>query len=265
MTKQLLPIHFHTEGFTEYGDLVPLNVVADALRDFAEALESITKHIARVDDAVAWILQDAQTASFAMDVLPQPQVSEGERIAEETVRLYILASEIAVKHGKVEELVPRRAARAIERTVERVDKGEMGATSVRRGDQFIEFRPSMEALTRKKRFQSFGSIEGYLNGVSFSGTPYFTVKTSLDGVAIRCFFDANRLYDDVVHNLRRRVAVSGWITKSEDGVPRSVSQIERIYAFPPASTLPQASDLEGLDPDLTEGMASEEWIDLYRV
>lgn len=264
MDEPLDPVYFSTDGFPEYGDLVTVRAAAEALLGFADALESITKQLSTKDPAVAWVIQEAETGSFVVDIEPRAQTRSGPDVADETVRLYTLAV-AAANHGEdPAELVPKRAAEAIVRTKNQVESGALRPIQVRRGPYEAEFVPSAQVRSDRRKRQSIGSIEGELTTISFSGSPYFTVRTRLDGISVRCAFDPDQFFDEVVINLRKRVAVSGLVTKGADGIPRAMSRVERIYPFPLRDQLPQVHDVQGSDPELIEGMSSEEWVRMRR-
>lgn len=264
MDGQLEPVHFNTDGFPNFGDRVTLRAAAESLLGLADALEAITKKLSTKDPAVTWVIQDADTGSFEADIEPQSRTLAGPYVADETVRLFVLAVAAANQGEDPAELVPKRAAEAIIRTRDQVESGALGPIYIRRGEYEAEFVPSTQLRSDRRKRQSIGSIEGDLTTVSFSGAPYFTVRTRLDGVSVRCLFDPDRLYSDVISNLRQRVAVLGIVTKGPDGRPKSVSHIERISSFPSREQLPQASDLLGSDPELIEGMPSEKWVQMRR-
>lgn len=263
MDGQLDPVHVSTSGFPAYGARVTLRAAAEAFLGLADALEAITKRLSAQDPAVSWVIQEADAGSL-VEIEPQSRTLAGPRVADETVRLYVLAVAAANQGEDPAKLVPRRAAEAIIRTRDQVESGELSPISIRRGIYEAEFVPSDQPRSDRRERQAIGSIEGDLTTVSFSGSPYFTVRTRLDGVSVRCWFDPDRLSADVVSNLRKRVAVLGMVTRGADGLPRAVSQIERIYPFPNRNQLPQASDLLGSDPELLDGMASDEWVKTRR-
>lgn len=43
-----------------------------------------------------------------------------------------------------------------------------------------------------------------------------------------------------------------------------MSNTTDIYVFPGVHELPQVDDIIGIDPELTEGLSSEEWVRLMR-
>ncbi len=49
-----------------------------------------------------------------------------------------------------------------------------------------------------------------------------------------------------------------------DGSIRGMSNTTDIYVFPGVHELPQVDDIIGIDPELTEGLSSEEWVRLMR-
>lgn len=114
------------------------------------------------------------------------------------------------------------------------------------------------------KLRSIGSVEGELKAVSFSESrPFFSVYRPTGGRAVKCYFDERRFLDDVLANLRRRVLVSGRISRADDGTPLTVADVRLIRTLG-GSDLPQPSDLVGIAPDLTGDLLSEDWLQRRR-
>jgi hypothetical protein len=148
----------------------------------------------------------------------------------------------------------------------RVEEGGAPGVVIKSGQFTAEILPGEAKQARKEAARrAVGSVEGILASVSFAGTrPVFSVRDHITQNLTPCYFDADRFYNLVIAGLRRRVAVSGIVTERPNGEISSVTDVDEIYIFPLRHELPQPGELLGLDPDLTEGMPVEEWIEALR-
>ena len=82
--------------------------------------------------------------------------------------------------------------------------------------------------------ESYGSVEGRLEGIITHGRRRFFVYDSLSGCQVRCFFDDSTSIGDLLKYFERRVIVSGLVrSKAFTGQPTSI----------------RVSDIDGLRPD----------------
>jgi hypothetical protein len=106
---------------------------------------------------------------------------------------------------------------------------------------------------------SIGSIEGVVQTIATRDDPYFRVYRRRGGGSVACYFDLSMI--EVVRKaLLRRVFVSGRITRRADGQPISVRQITAIRLLDDDDLLPPIDEVVGIEPDLTSGLAAEEWL-----
>ncbi len=111
-----------------------------------------------------------------------------------------------------------------------------------------------------RRVASVGSVTGFVQGVFFGRRPYFQLRNRHRSLDIKCYFDADRQYDEVVGSLRQRVEIRGRLLRDLDGAIARVDPVRNITRFVPDDELPSLSDLAGILPDLTDGLLSDEWI-----
>ena len=64
-------------------------------------------------------------------------------------------------------------------------------------------------------------------------------------------------------DLRQRVLVSGRLTRTLDGQPLTLTDVQTIRRLG-SGLLPRPADLLGIEPDITGQMPSEDWVDWRR-
>lgn len=90
---------------------------------------------------------------------------------------------------------------------------------------------------------SYGSVEGYLEGLITHGRRIFHVYDSLSGKQVRCFFDASTPLPLVLKYFERRVIVSGLVrSKASTGEPKSIYVCD-IRDFKADTDLPSTTDI----------------------
>ena len=91
--------------------------------------------------------------------------------------------------------------------------------------------------------ESYGSVEGTLEGIFTHGRRRFYIYDSLAERQIRCTFDERISLAEILANFESRVSVSGLIrSKSLTGERISI-QASEFTAFPPDSDLPSPSSI----------------------
>ena len=84
---------------------------------------------------------------------------------------------------------------------------------------------------------SYGSVEGRLEGILTHGRRRFYVYDSLSGCQVRCFFGSSTSLDDLFKYYERRVIVSGLVrSKAFTGQPTSI-QVSNICDLKPDTEL----------------------------
>ena len=114
---------------------------------------------------------------------------------------------------------------------------------------------NVRALLPIKR-KTIGSVEGKLEAISIHRRKRFVVYDALTKKAITCEFRDDML-DGIKDSLGHRVLVSGtvhWNAKSE------AKRVDVETIRPLGDQLPSTSELSGAYPDITEGMAIDEYI-----
>ncbi|MBI4303387.1 MAG: hypothetical protein HY665_03510 [Chloroflexi bacterium] len=91
-------------------------------------------------------------------------------------------------------------------------------------------------------YWNLGSVEGTLEALNLHGNPTFTVWDRVSRAPVRCSFPRNVTWKERVKELlERRVLVVGRVNYFRNGIPRSVTNIERIDDMTPAPNLPKAT------------------------
>jgi hypothetical protein len=89
--------------------------------------------------------------------------------------------------------------------------------------------------------ESYGSIEGRLQGLETHGRHQFYIWESLSGRRVRCYFDENLVeLDELFDGFEKRVSVSGLIRSRQNG--RRVSVEVKEFAVLPADNELASSD-----------------------
>jgi hypothetical protein len=105
-----------------------------------------------------------------------------------------------------------------------------------------------------------GSIEGMLEQINLHlGANVFHIYPEFGARKVTCRFP-NRLYDDAVSAVGKRVEIFGTLHyRTGASFPHQVT-VAQIEAFPPLSELPDWDDLRGRAPDATGDMSSEAFV-----
>jgi len=92
-------------------------------------------------------------------------------------------------------------------------------------------------------YESYGSVEGNLEGLLTHGRRIFHVYDSLRGKQVRCFFDASTPLPVLLKYFDHRVIVSGVVrSKAFTGEPKSI-HVSEIRDFKADTDLPSTTDI----------------------
>lgn len=106
---------------------------------------------------------------------------------------------------------------------------------------------------------SEGSVLGALEMINLHNAPRFAIFQPIGNRKITCNFPAD-LKGNVIAALEQYVKVTGTLHfKKWDPRPHAIDA-KAIEVYPDEKTLPQITDLAGLNPDIVDGMASEEFL-----
>jgi hypothetical protein len=204
-------------------------------------------------DPVRWVVSDLRRGSAVLELTPQRSREDvppdlPDRIAD------LVASGMALieKHA---ERPPFFSDKALERARDLASPvgDEVRAVRIRRERTG---KPA-ERVTVTKRLaanveeiiggqvESFGTIEGRLEGIIVHGRRVFYIWDALTSRRVECSFGNRIPLGDVLAAFEKRVAVRGIIRRRKTGEPVSVEANE-LRVFPVEDELPGLSDVQGI-------------------
>lgn len=94
----------------------------------------------------------------------------------------------------------------------------------------------------KGGYWNLGSLEGSLEAINLHVNPTFTIWERLSRAPVRCYFSRDITWKEHIKNLlEKRVLVIGRVNYFRNGIPRSVTSIEKIEDMTSATDLPRAT------------------------
>lgn len=204
-------------------------------------------------DPVRWIVSDVRRGSIVLELTPHrarddvpPELPD--RIAD------VIASCMALIEQRAER-PPFFSDKALERAKDLSSPlgDEVRAVRIRRERAG---KPA-ERVTVTKRLaanveeiiggqvESFGSIEGRLEGLIVHDRRVFYIWDALTNRRVECNFASRIPLDDVLAAFGRRVAARGIVRRRKTGEPVSVEANE-LRVFPSEDELPGLDDVQGI-------------------
>ena len=106
----------------------------------------------------------------------------------------------------------------------------------------------------------YGSVEGALEQINLHGNKqHFTIYPDIGAAKVKCIFP-EKLHDDAINSIEKRVVVSGEIFyRPKETFPHKII-VEGMIVNPPDSELPTFDDMLGIIPSFAEGIPSEKII-----
>jgi hypothetical protein len=95
------------------------------------------------------------------------------------------------------------------------------------------------------QLESFGTVEGRLQGVMTHGKRLFYVWDALTNRRVECQFGDRIKLDEVIAAYEKRVAVRGLIRRTKTGEKINI-EVSELRVFPDESELPSVSDVQGI-------------------
>ena len=90
-------------------------------------------------------------------------------------------------------------------------------------------------------YHNLGSLEGTLEAINVHGKPTVTIRDKVTGLPVRCSIPEGADWLSRVEGLlEKRVLVTGSIRYSDNGAPRSISNVTAIEDATPDTNLPKA-------------------------
>ena len=262
------PFIFTLESRTDRDERITLSSFGLAASGLADLMRRVTIEQSGAKPAIEWVINRLDIGSAILELDALPRSEHAPRVKRETADLVASGLERVERGEDPGDVFSPEVADAA-REVLRVLSDSVGRVLIRSHGRLVEL--SREGAGRVAptpgRFSSLGSVEGTVKTVSFSRErPFFSVYRSWDGRAVQCYFDERRFVDLVFDLLRQRarVMVVGRVGRRPDGSPFAVSDIREIRQLRGRADLPGVDDILGLDPELTEGLPGEEWLERQR-
>jgi hypothetical protein len=207
-------------------------------------------------DPVKWIVSDVRRGSVVLELTPQRSSEKvppdlPDRIAD------VIASGMAVIEERAER-PPFFTDRALEEARHLSTPVGTDVRAVRIRRERKGKRPERVTVTKRlaanvdeligPKVESFGTIEGKLEGIVVHDRRTFYVWETLTNRRVECSFGDRIELKEVLDAFGRRVAARGIVRKRKTGEPLSVEANE-LYVFPAENELPGLDDVQGIMRD----------------
>lgn len=123
--------------------------------------------------------------------------------------------------------------------------------------------PLRELPTPRTEAVSRGSLKGNVDALNVHSSPIFYVYPRSGATRVRCSFDPE-LLDELRQAIKRSTTVFGLVEYEVGNAFPAKIYVDRIEINPPDSDLPTLASLWGAAPDLTGGLATQEFLDSIR-
>jgi hypothetical protein len=250
------------------GALVSFEAMGRAATSFGALLNRLTLEQSGAKPAVQWVVQrvDIGSLHFEADTIDLVEDRSFANKVREDVASATANGLSRIELGEEPEEVfsPEVAELAdVFLSLLQGDLAEMVIRNYQRETRLTPEGAGRHEPRLESRRTSIGSVEGVVKAISLSNQPYFTVYRPTGGPGVRCYFESREL-ERVKNALLERVMVSGRLFRREDGMPYALRQISIFRVLGKPGELPQVDDLLGIEPNLTEGSASEDWLEARR-
>lgn len=250
------------------GDRIPVAELGRTASNYAALFERLTLERSGAKPAIRWVVDrvDSGSLHLLMDTVPLVDDLELAHQIRDEVAHDVVGGLRRVEDGEdVENVYSPEASEIVAaclallhddavRHVIGFEDDEVTLTAEGAGRRDSE---------RPGQWVSIGTVEGMVKTISLSDQPHFTVYRDVGGPGVRCYFEIASDFQRVKDALLRRVIVAGRIARRDDGIPSSIRRISGFKVFD-ETPLPTVDDLVGIDPGMTGGLPSEEWIEARR-
>lgn len=204
-------------------------------------------------DPVKWIVSDVRRGSVVLELTPQ---RTSDKVPPELPDR--IADAVALGMAVIEERAERPpffSDRALEQAKQLAAPIGDGVKAVRirreRAGKPIEQVTVTKRLAENvdeligPKVESFGTIEGKLEGIVVHERRTFYVWETLTNRRVECMFGDRIALDDVLAAFGKRVAARGIVRKRKTGEPLTVEANE-LRVFPAEDELPGLDDVQGI-------------------
>lgn len=229
------------------GPEVTLSDVRSALDALADLVRDVSESLAGRRDVVRWVVRDASAGSFAIELAGE---SFGDNVPPTTAREVTRSVVTGLASLQLSAQRPRhfsdsamRNARALGVLANGhailVDSGALGSASVT-----SKVLAHVDEVIGP-RFESYGTVEGVLEGISVHGKRRFEIYDLLTGHKVECFFADRIPLDEVLGAFTKRVSARGILRTRQTGERLSI-EVREFSVFPDDRELPDAERVRGL-------------------
>jgi len=237
-----------TITITVDGDEISIEDFSDVQRYFSIILEEIDKESFRSDKrSVKWNISSVSNGSVNLTFSGVP-ISPNVDLKSVSDLVENIQSGISVLAEKAQR--PRffsdRALKQLESLANKLNHG-MQVLKLGSETHVVSITKDIARNVDEiigPRFESYGSIEGCLDGANIHKDPYFHVYTSLNDRLIRCNVDKG-MTQRMLDCLGQRVYVYGLIQSRNDGERVSIL-VQEIETLPSENELPTIQEMIGI-------------------
>lgn len=227
-------------------------------QQLAQALSGLVSEVGnevgqRHRNPVRWVIVDVHHSNVTLELSPERTREDvppdlPDRVAD------AIASGMAVIEERAER-PPYFSDRALERAKQLSDpvgaelravrfRRERAGKPVERVTVTRQLAANVDELIGPK-VESFGTIEGRLEGIVVHDRRTFFVWETLTNRRVECSFGDRIALDEVLAAFGRRVATRGIVRKRKTGEPLNIEANE-LYVFPAEDELPGLDDVQGI-------------------
>lgn len=228
--------------FTIYPDTESVSV-----RLFLKTIEDIDRLIRDVDYVITrekgrrrWIISEMHSSNLTITISP---------VLDEPATIDAIMNGVKrITAGTVEP--PTHFTEQVLDDLKRMRRLFKGRDRAKRlvlssnGKESVVDRDIEEKTDRilKEGFWNLGSLEGNLEALNLHGQPTFTIWERVSGAPVRCSFPKESAWTErIKDHLEKPVLVIGRVNYFRNGIPRSVTSIEKIEDMTPSGDLPKAT------------------------
>ena len=239
-------------------DFVTLGVMAKAIEDIRKLMRYVDYAATRLKAGRLWQVESIHSTAPTVTLVPPPGEAEAVDIIANGLNLVTEVgthsppehfSEGALQHlSKMGRLFKGRER--LSRMSVLVGNGASNGTPVSTIRENIPER--IESILRSG-YSEIGFLEGTLEVINLHRSPAFTIWEQISGMPVRCSFPNEQGWKIQIRELlEKSVLVAGQVNYFRNGLPRSVSRIERVGDATPDASLQRATF--GSIPDMTGDM-----------
>jgi hypothetical protein len=230
------------------GESVSMEDFWEIQRDISVLLDEVDKQAFQKErTSINWRISTVSTGSVHLTFAGIPAY-RATAITDVSLLIDKIQSGIATLSEKAErpQFFSDRALKNLESLSKKLDNGvsvlRLGSTS-RVVNITKEIARNVDQLIGA-HYESYGSIEGLLDGIDIHRSPFFTLYTMLEDKSIKCYFDKN-LQEQAISYLSKRVYTYGLIRSRRDGERISIT-VQEIELLAEEDELPTISEMAGI-------------------